>query len=437
MERCVEIRPQTPPQNRASQESGMIDRITALLLFIGLAFCQDITVAVYDFENNGLDDSQVRQITSRLESELEKAGFKFVERKQIDDLMKEQKFQISGVVDDDDLVEMGTMLGATHVLLGSVGKMSDTYYTITAKLVATGSGELEKSANYDAENGLSDLMKNGLRNLAKQLKETESDNSETAQYELSIGNVFIDERDFTRSGFGNPLNIKIVVWENREIVERINVGKVRGLEGINRKLQIKLKLNSVYKLFIGETDGVLTPNKVYEWNTTWEGVEKAKESDEWFFNKGKLKIGRSSYIEVTQYPPLPIDDTKYPIYRFLHKTINEHFYTKSSNPKGSWIAEGVEFYAYNEQVEGTVPIYRFLHNSYKDHFYTRNSNPDGNWKKQGVEFYAYPTSVEGTVPIYRYYSKSNRDHFYTTESSLEGDWIEQGIEFHAFPNIDK
>jgi len=38
MERCVEIRPQTPPQNRASQESGMIDRITALLLFIGLAF---------------------------------------------------------------------------------------------------------------------------------------------------------------------------------------------------------------------------------------------------------------------------------------------------------------------------------------------------------------------------------------------------------------
>ncbi|SVA77558.1 uncharacterized protein METZ01_LOCUS130412 [marine metagenome] len=29
MERCVEIRPQTPPQNRASQESGMIEVMKA------------------------------------------------------------------------------------------------------------------------------------------------------------------------------------------------------------------------------------------------------------------------------------------------------------------------------------------------------------------------------------------------------------------------
>jgi len=42
MERCVEIRPQTPPQNRASQESGMIEVMKAeisglvLLLILGL-----------------------------------------------------------------------------------------------------------------------------------------------------------------------------------------------------------------------------------------------------------------------------------------------------------------------------------------------------------------------------------------------------------------
>jgi hypothetical protein len=29
MERCVEIRPQTPPQNKASQESGMIEVMKA------------------------------------------------------------------------------------------------------------------------------------------------------------------------------------------------------------------------------------------------------------------------------------------------------------------------------------------------------------------------------------------------------------------------
>jgi len=42
MERCVEIRPQTPPQYRASQESGMIEVMKAeifglvLLLILGL-----------------------------------------------------------------------------------------------------------------------------------------------------------------------------------------------------------------------------------------------------------------------------------------------------------------------------------------------------------------------------------------------------------------
>jgi TolB-like protein len=282
-------------------------RYISLLLFIGLSLGQNIVVAVFDFENNGLNDAQVRQVTSRLESELDKAGgLMIVERKQINDLLEEQKLQISGLV-DDDLVEIGSMLGATHILTGSVEKMTDKYYTITAKLINTGSGVLEETANYDAENGLPDLMKNGLSALARDLVNIEAEKSGVVQYELSIGNMFIHDRDFTRSGFGNPLNIRISVWEDRNIVERINVGKVRGLEGVNRTLPIELKLNSVYKLYVVETDGILTPNKVYEWNATWEGVEKAKQDDEWFFSKGKLKIGRKSYIEVIQKPPLPVD----------------------------------------------------------------------------------------------------------------------------------
>ena len=286
-------------------------------------------MAVYDFENNGLDDSQVRQITSRLESELEKVGVKFVERKQIDDLMKEQKLQMTGIVNDDDLVQMGTMLGATHVLLGSVGKMTDTYYTITAKLVATGSGELKKSANYDADNGLIDLIKNGLPNIAQTLLEIKYNDKPSERFEITIGNVYIGDGTFKRSMFGNPLNIKLVVFEDQVEVLRVNLGKVRGIVGVNKKVPIDLKLNSVYKMVIGETDGVLTSNSSYTWTATWEGLEeneqlltekldkkilkfsfgdkvnislggKVDSSKEWFFNKGKLKFGNNSYIEVSQ-----------------------------------------------------------------------------------------------------------------------------------------
>ena len=61
-------------------------RYISLLLFIGLSLGQNLVVAVFDFENNGLNDAQVRQVTSRLESELDKAGgLMIVERKQIND----------------------------------------------------------------------------------------------------------------------------------------------------------------------------------------------------------------------------------------------------------------------------------------------------------------------------------------------------------------
>lgn len=56
----------------------------SLLLFVGIALAQNTFVAVFDFENNGLNDAQVIQVRSRLESELEKAGgLANVERKQI------------------------------------------------------------------------------------------------------------------------------------------------------------------------------------------------------------------------------------------------------------------------------------------------------------------------------------------------------------------
>ena len=123
------------------------------------------------------------------------------------------------------------------------------------------------------------------------------------------------------------------------------------------------------------------------------------------YNNGRLKIirndignGKASLCEISvkkdpisinDLIKIPLDIIK-PIYRFYHKKNKDHFYTKDSNPKGDWMAQGIEFYAYPSQNEGTVPIYRFYHKNNKDHFYTKNSNPKGDWKHQGIEFYAYP-----------------------------------------------
>ena len=97
-----------------------------------------------------------------------------------------------------------------------------------------------------------------------------------------------------------------------------------------------------------------------------------------------------------------------PIYRFLHNKHKEHYYTQKSNPKGDWKSQGIEFYAYPNQVYGTIPIYQFLHKKHKDHFYTRNPKPKGNWKHQGIEFYALPSKNQKLSKYYGIYHGSDK-----------------------------
>jgi len=93
-----------------------------LSLFIGLAWGQT-TIAVFEFENNGLEPFEVRQLSTRLESELVKLGkYNVVERSKIDEILKEQKLQMSGCV-EECLIDVGEMLGAKQIILGSVGRL--------------------------------------------------------------------------------------------------------------------------------------------------------------------------------------------------------------------------------------------------------------------------------------------------------------------------
>ena len=259
----------------------------------------DRFIAVFNLENNGLKDNEIRTIRNRLESEIKKTGLKVVEREQINAIYKEQKLQLSGAV-EDSLVRIGALLGASHVLSGSVGKISDTYYTISAKLVNVGSGELIKTADYDAMKGLPDLIRNGIRSIASSLFEIEVEKNfeDPSQYIVTVGNIFISDKDFHLSFFGNPLNIAITIWEDQNQIVKTNLGKVRGLNGINKKIKLKLKPNSVYKLYIGETDGELTSNAAYEWVSTWKGGKVEQRTKDWFFDQNKLKFGSNSYIEM-------------------------------------------------------------------------------------------------------------------------------------------
>ena len=160
-------------------------RYITLLLFINLIWGQNITIAVFDFENNGLETNEVRQLSTRLESELVKLGdFKVVERTKIDEVLKEQKLQMSGCA-EECLIDVGEILGANQIILGSIGKIGGLY-TLSAKLVDVESGELLMASDFDAENGLRELLQIGLKEVAYELTGVSIENANYKEHEKII-----------------------------------------------------------------------------------------------------------------------------------------------------------------------------------------------------------------------------------------------------------
>ncbi|MEA3287702.1 MAG: CsgG/HfaB family protein [Candidatus Marinimicrobia bacterium] len=100
------------------------------------------SIAVLEFEAKGVSKLEASTLTDRFRSELVQTKvFLQIERNKIEQIFKEQKLQMSGTVSEDKLVEIGELLGAELLVIGSIGKLASTY-TIDLRLVEVESGEI-------------------------------------------------------------------------------------------------------------------------------------------------------------------------------------------------------------------------------------------------------------------------------------------------------
>jgi len=291
----------------------MIKGIASLLLFIGICLSQVTTIAVFDFENNGLEAHQVRQITSRLESELVKIeGLKVVERNKIDELLKEQRLQMSGFIEEGYLIDVGKMLGAKQVVLGSIGRITDDYYTITAKLVDVETSEMIQSADYDAENGLIQLLKDGLKIIASQLViENQSTvtlkdvnhaktSIDSKKYIITINKIYLDGDAFkseTGDFFGMP--VRIYLFQDDKKIWEVALGRGKGLIKVGKTKILIFNPFTSYEILITE-DIFLSKETVGVNNTGFKAYWIKSKEGEWPFVKNKILFGNNSYIELSQ-----------------------------------------------------------------------------------------------------------------------------------------
>lgn len=108
-------------------------------------------------------------IRSELSSAITKTpGYEGYSRTDIDKVMSEHDFQRTGLVNDEQIKQLGEMSGAQYILIAEVAKIDYSNIFITASIINVETAKLEKTSNIQTGTEASQL-KSSCESLASQL----------------------------------------------------------------------------------------------------------------------------------------------------------------------------------------------------------------------------------------------------------------------------
>lgn len=156
-----------------------------MVVFLGIisfpAFSQaeKPVISVLDLELSNVAESDAQVITDYLSTYLVNSGkYRVIDRSQRDILLSELAFSLSGCTDVSCQIEVGKMLAADEIMVGSIGNIGERFL-LTLKIISVESGETTKniSEKYLDINSLID----NCSGLVLRLIDSESDKGDAAQ----------------------------------------------------------------------------------------------------------------------------------------------------------------------------------------------------------------------------------------------------------------
>ena len=127
-------------------------------------------IAIIDFEGINVTGDDAKALTQRLNSEIiALEAYQVVERSEMKRLLDEQKFQYSGCVEIACAVDIGKLIGAKYMVVGSVSKIGRAY-SLDSRMISVETGESYISAKYTSQEGIETLLE-GMTAIAHQLCE--------------------------------------------------------------------------------------------------------------------------------------------------------------------------------------------------------------------------------------------------------------------------
>ena len=143
-------------------------RLWVILSVVAFANSQN-TIAVLDFKSNGISISEASSISEKLRTELfNNSDYRVVERDKLEAILEEKGLMQSGIVSDENIVNVGGLIGVDRIVVGTINKIGKLY-SLSARIVKVETGEILESVSYEHSGNLSYLLKTGMRNVAFEL----------------------------------------------------------------------------------------------------------------------------------------------------------------------------------------------------------------------------------------------------------------------------
>jgi len=140
-------------------------RLWLILFVLSFANSQN-TIAVLDFKSNGISISEASSISEKLRTELfNNSDYRVVERDKLEAILEEKGLMQSGIVSDENIVNVGGLIGVDRIVVGTINKIGKLY-SLSARIVKVETGEILESVSYEHSGNLSYLLKTGMRNVA-------------------------------------------------------------------------------------------------------------------------------------------------------------------------------------------------------------------------------------------------------------------------------
>jgi len=152
------------------------------------------SIAVLPIVSSGIDSQQVSIFQKKIEYEVQKLNkYIMVDRINIQKVLQEQALQLTGIISDSSMVEIGKLLNANQLLICEL-VFKDIYY-LSLKIIDVESGQILASDFIDIKGSFIDLLVGGSKYAISRLFGIQKQIDDNPQVERVITKIHVIEKD--------------------------------------------------------------------------------------------------------------------------------------------------------------------------------------------------------------------------------------------------